>query len=152
MTRSIRNNISSATAALCPASFGTFLWLFFSYFASHPAMPNAELGLVNALNNHGAHVYVSDRETTGLTLLMWMFFVGLLATLTIVPKDPVLPAPTTPRWITFIGARARIDLANPTPRLKAIFLCSFAFYLAAICFVGPSLVRFIVAHGIVLHL
>jgi hypothetical protein len=62
--------IAAASAALCPASFGTFLWLFFAYFSSHPAKPNAALGFVHALNHHGSYVYLSDAESTGLALLM----------------------------------------------------------------------------------
>src|SRR6202040_3286765 len=120
MKRSIRYDVASATAALCPASFGTYLWLFFAYFSSHPTKPNAELGFVRALNNHGSYVYLSDTGATGLALLLFGFFVGLLATGVIVPKDPF----------------GKADFANATPRMKIVFLCSLAFYLAVVLLVG----------------
>ena len=138
MKRSIRNDVASATVALCVASFGTFLWLFFAYFSSHPTKPNVELGFVRALNNHGSFVYLSDTESTGLALLMLGFFVGLLAAGVIVPKDP-------------FGA-LKADFAPAIPRMKIIFLCSLVFYLAVIWLVGPALVRLVVSQGIVLHI
>jgi hypothetical protein len=127
------------------------MWLFFTYFSSNPTKPNAELGFVHALNNHGSYVYTSDTQSTGLALLMMAFFAGFLAGVVIVPKDPVLPPPGTPRWITHVSGVAKTDLSNPTPRLKIIFLCSLALYLAIIWFAGPSIVRLLVSHGIVLH-
>ena len=138
MKRSIRNDVASATVALCLTSFGTFLWLFFAYFSSHPTKPNAELGFVRALNNHGSYVYLSDTESTGLALLILGFFVGLLATGVIAPKDP-------------FGA-VKADFATAIPRMKIIFLCSLVFYLAVIWLVGPALVRLVVSQGIVLHI
>jgi hypothetical protein len=53
--------------------------LFFAYFSSHPAKPNAALGFVHALNNHGSYVYLSDAESTGVALLMNVFMIGFLA-------------------------------------------------------------------------
>jgi hypothetical protein len=54
------------------------LWnaLFFvdQLLNSHPAAPNSALGLVNALNNHGSYVYLSDAEWVGLSLLRMLFF------------------------------------------------------------------------------
>lgn len=88
MARSCRYDIAAATAALCPASFGTFLWLFFAYFSSHPTKPNRALGFVYALNNHGSYVYLSDTESTGLALLLNLFMAGIFCALVIVPKDP----------------------------------------------------------------
>jgi hypothetical protein len=150
MPRSFRYDIAAATAALCPASFGTFLWLFFAYFSSHPAKPNAALGFVHALNNHGSYVYLSDAESTCLALLMNVFMIGLFGMFAILPKDPALAPPGTGRWLTHFYL-SKTDLANPTPRLKAIFLCSLVFYLAVIYLAGPAIVRFVVSRGIVLQ-
>jgi hypothetical protein len=151
MSRSVRNDIASATAALCPASLGSFFWLAFTYFSSRPTEPNTELGLTQRLSNHGSYVYLSNTESTGMVLLMMAFFAGLLATLIFVPKDPILPPPGTPKWITFVGGSAKTDLANPTPRLKVIFLCSLAFYLSVIWFAGPAISSLAVSQGVVLH-
>ena len=150
MPRSFRYDIAAATAARCPASFATFLGLFFACFSSHPAKPNAALGYVHALNNHGSYVYLSDAESTGLALLMKVFMIGLFGMFAILPKDPALAPSGTARWLTYFYV-AKTDLANPTPRLKAIFLCSLVFYLAVIYLTGPSIVRFVVSRGIVLQ-
>jgi hypothetical protein len=150
MKRSVRYDIVSAIAALCPVSFGTFLWLFFDYFSSHPTKPDAALGFVHALNNHGSYVYLSDAESTGLALLMNVFMIGLFGAFAILPKDPALAPPGTARWLTHFYV-SKTDLANPTPRLKTIFLSSLVFYLAVIYLAGPSIVRFAVSRGIVLQ-
>jgi hypothetical protein len=150
MRRSFRYDIAAATAALCPASFGTFLGLFFAYFSAHPAKPNAALGFVHALNNHGSYVYLSDAESTGFALLRNVFMIGLFGMFRILPKDPALAPPGTARWLTHFYV-SKTDLANPTPRLKAILLSSTVFYLAVIYLAGPSIVRFVVSRGIVLQ-
>jgi hypothetical protein len=124
--------------------------LFFAYFSSHAAKPNAALGLVHALNNHGSYVYLSDAESTGLALLMNVFMIGLFGMFAILPRDPALAPPGTARWLTHFYV-SKADLASPTPRLKAIFLCSLVFYLAVIYLAGPSIVRFVVSRGIVLQ-
>ena len=120
MKRPFRTGIALAALALCPASFGTDLWLFFSYFSSHPTKPNAALGFVHALNNHGSYVYLSDTESPGLVLLMNVFLVGLFGTFALFPKEPTLAPPGTARWLTHFHV-AKTDLNNPTPRQKAIF-------------------------------
>jgi hypothetical protein len=149
MTRSVRTDLALATLALCPASFGTHLWLFFSYFSSHPTKPNAVLGLVHVPNNHGSYVYLSDTESTGLALLVNLFIVGLFGAFAIFPKDPTLAPPGTARWLTHFYV-AKADLENPTPRQKAIFLCSLVFYIAVIWLAGPMIVRLMVSRGMVL--
>jgi hypothetical protein len=123
--------------------------LFFAYFSSHPAKPNAALGFVHALNHHGCYVYLSDAESTGLALLMNVFMIGLFGMFRILPKDPALAPPGTARWLTHFYV-SKTDLANPTPRRKAIFLCSLVFCLAVIYLAGLSLVRFVVSRGMVL--
>jgi hypothetical protein len=83
---------------------------------------------------------------------MITFFAGFLLGIAIVPKYPILLPPGTPRWITHVSGGAKTDLSSPTPRLKIIFLCSLTLYLAIIWFAGPSIVRLLVSHGVVLHL
>src|SRR5262245_31048460 len=99
MKKSARYDVVSSVFALAAACFGTHLFLFFSYFDSHPAAPNSALGLVNALNNHGSYVYVSNTEWVGLSLLRMVSFVCLVSTYAILPKDPTLAPLDTPRWI-----------------------------------------------------
>jgi hypothetical protein len=132
MKRASRNEIASAASALCPASFGVYLWLFFSYFSSHPTKPNADAGFVYQLNNHGSYVYLSSTEATGLALLWVAFFAGFSSVL-------------------IAGGVVQTDLTNPTPKLKAIFLFSLVFCVAVIWLAGRSIADFFVSHGIIFH-
>lgn len=150
MSRQIRNQLATATFALCFASFGTYLWLFFSYFSSRPRQPHPELGLVHVLNNHGSYVYISAAESTGLAMLMIAFFVGFCLTFAIVPKEAILPPPGTPRWLTYVSAQYNTDLAEPTRRLKAIFCCALISYLGIFYLAGSSIADFVVRHGVIL--
>jgi hypothetical protein len=149
MTRSRRTEVALATAALCAASFLTDLFLFFTYLGSHPTKPNAALGFVRALNNHGSYVYLTDTESTGLVLLGDVFFVGFFAAFAILPKDPSLAPPGTARWLAHLYVAKDNFGDNSTPRQKAVFLCALLFYLAVIWLAGPILVRFMVSRGIV---
>jgi hypothetical protein len=129
MPRSFRYDIAAATAALCPASLGTFLWLFFAYFSSRPAKPNATLGFVHALNNHGSYVYLSDAESTGLALLMNVFMIGLFGMFAILPKDPALAPPGTARWLAhFLCLKDRFgqpysSIKSHLPVLSRVLSC-----------------------------
>jgi hypothetical protein len=142
-----RYDIVSAIAPLCAASGGTQLFLFFAYFSSHPTTPNAALGFVHALNNHGSYVYISDTESTGLSLLMNVFFAGLVGMFVVVPKNPAPPG--TARWVTHFNFARPDYLASHTIRQKTIFLCSLMFYLAVIWLAGPWIVRLVVSRGFV---
>src|SRR5450755_2181200 len=79
---------------------------------------------------------------------MDVFIVGLFGAFAMFPKDPALAPPGTARWLAHFYV-AKEDL-EPTPRLKAIFLCSIFFYLAVIWLAGPMIVHLMVSRGIVL--
>jgi hypothetical protein len=149
MTRQLRNNVALFFFALCPASFGAHLWLFYRYFSARPSHPIPELGLVHPLSNHGAYVYISDGESTGLAFLFGAFLVGFTAAVGIVPKKLIFPRPSTPRWITYLPS-FETDLANPTPTRYVVMAAAFMFHLAIIIFAGRSIVSFAVSHGIIL--
>jgi hypothetical protein len=151
MYREIRNYIAAAILALCPASFGVNLWLFFGYFSSRPPQPHPELGLVYVLNNHGSYVYISATESTGLAMLMIAFFAGFFGAIALVPKEAILPPPGTPRWITRISAQFDIFIGTPKRRLMIIFYCALICYLAIIYVAGPSIAEFVVSHGVILR-
>ncbi|HXL98301.1 MAG TPA: hypothetical protein VN932_00105 [Rhizomicrobium sp.] len=148
--RSVRTDIAAALISVCGPSFGTYLWLFYAYFSSHPSRPDGGRGFVHPLDNHGAYVFISDAEATGLSLLMVLFVVGFIGALLVVPKEPVIPPPSTPRWITYVGGRYKTGLDEATPRLTAIFWISAGIYLSLIRFLGPAVVGFLVHRGIVL--
>src|ERR1700690_2454727 len=152
MKRSARFYFVSSIGALAAACLGTELGLWISYFNSHPAAPNSALGLVNALNNHGSYVYLSDTEWVGLSLLRMVFFACVVSTYAILPKDPTLAPPDTPRWVAHSFYVAKTNWVSAPPRLKTIFLCSIVFYLAVIYLAGPLVVHFLVSHRIILEM
>jgi hypothetical protein len=127
--RSSKSDVGAALVALALASFGTHLWIFHSYFSSHPRWPIAEGGFVYALNNHGSHVYVTDREVTGLGLLSLTFLISILVVGIVV---------------------GRTELAKATTRSTTIIACSLPLYIGAIYFFGQSIASFFVSHGIIL--
>jgi hypothetical protein len=146
MRRSARYDVVSALFALCAASFGTEMFLFFGYFNSHPTKPNPALGFIHALNNHGSYVYLSETEWTGLSLLKSVFFVGLVGIFVVLPKDPTLAPPGTARWLTHFYV-AQDQLANRLRRHKIIFLCAILFFVSLIYWAGPFITQFLVSRG-----
>lgn len=149
MKKSVRYDVVSSIFALGVTCTVTHLFLSFSYFNSHPTAPNYALGLVNALNNHGSHVYLSDTEWVGLSLLRMVCFACLVSTYAILPKDPTLAPPDTPRWIAH---SFYVAMVKPPPRMKTIFLCSIAFYLAVIYLAGYSIAHLFASHHIILEM
>jgi hypothetical protein len=152
MKKSVRYDVASSIFALAAASFGTELVLYFSYFNSHPAVPDGALGLIHALNNHGSYVYLSDTEWVGLSLLRAVFFACGVSTFVILPKDPTLAPTGTPRWIAHSFYVAKTDTVGIPSRLKTIFLCSIVLSLAVIYLAGPSIVHLFVSHRIILEM
>jgi hypothetical protein len=150
MNRQLRNDVAATIFGLFFSNTGADLWLFVKYFSSRPNVPHPDMGLVYPLNNHGSYAYISITESTGLSLLHVVSFTTFFMFFLVVPKDPILPPPGTPRWLTYLGGSAKTDLANPTPRLKTIGLCSIIFWAAVIYFAGHSIVDFVVSEGIIL--
>jgi len=83
---------------------------------------------------------------------MIAFLIGFAMSVAIVPKEFITPAPGTPKWMTYVTASFRTDLARPDRRLKIVMTCAAAIYLALIVMAGPIFTRFLVSHGMVLHL
>jgi hypothetical protein len=138
MRRQARNYIAMACFALLIVGFPSNLWLFFKYQSIRPSYPRPELGFVHFLNNHGAGVYVSDAESTGLALLDWIALTGLLLFLIVVPKKY-----TPNAWFEH-------NLVNPTKRQYRVLWTAMACYLSIIIFAGHRIVAFVVSYGIVL--
>jgi len=77
---------------------------------------------------------------------------SILAAAIIVPKEGILPPPGTPKWVTYLSARAKTDLSHPNRRQTFLFLCAAGSWLAVIWLFGSSIARFVVSHGVVLRL
>jgi hypothetical protein len=137
--RQTRNYNATACAALCMASFPSFMWLFFKYQSIRPQQRHPELGFVHGLNNHGSLVYLTDVEATGLSFLMGMFFLGLGLFLAIVPKK------YTPTGFEH-------DLINPSREQYLVLWLAVTCYLAIIKFVGPYIVAFAVSRGLIISM
>jgi hypothetical protein len=54
--REVRRYVATGLIGVFIAAFGTNLWLTYSYIGTRPRTPNAALGLMYPLNNHGAPV------------------------------------------------------------------------------------------------
>jgi hypothetical protein len=147
-TRKVRNRIAAVTSAIPFAAFSTFMWLFFSYFSSHPKVPHPDLGLVHRLSNHGSYVYISDSEATGMSLLVLAFLIGAGLTIVIAPKEFMLPPAETPRWLTYVSASAKMDSWSANTII--LQLGFILIWLAVIWTGGPRIVDFVTSHGVVL--
>jgi hypothetical protein len=152
MKKSVRYDVVSSIFALAAACFGTHMCLWVGYFNSNPAAPDSALGLVNALNNHGSYVYLSDTEWVGLSLLRMVFCACVVTTYAALPKDPTLAPPDTPRWVARSFYVAKTGWVSAPPRLKIIFLCSIVLYIAVIYLAGPLIVHLFVSHRIILEI
>ena len=108
------------------------MWMFQSYFSSHPRMPIPDQGFVHALNNHGAYVYLRDAEATGLALLWLAFLVSFLL------------------WGSIAVGLSAVD-RSPTKRSSAIIACSTLVSVGAIYLLGQPIVASAVSHGLILN-
>jgi hypothetical protein len=144
MKRSLRSDVAMALTALWVVAFGSHLWLFESYFSIRPKRPRPDLGLVNALNNHGSYAYISDADLTGLSLLMAVFGIGVLLTVLTVPRTH------TPNWMKQAGTSS-VEWSVPRSRALLIFGSAFAIYLSIIVFAGHQIVDCVLSWGVVLR-
>lgn len=149
-SRKIRAYVAAATGAIPVAAFSSYLWLFFADFASRPNLPDPANGLLHRLNNHGSYAYISDADATALSALMLCFFLGLISTAIIAPKQHRIKAPATPLLRSTVITSTDLDI--PSWEFRAVFLGSLAVCWAIIALGGASIVKTIVAHGIVLTL
>src|SRR5580700_6112648 len=85
----LRNSIATAFAAVALASICLHVWLVSDYGRTLLTKPERELGIVHALNIHGTYVYLTDAETTGLSLTLGAFGLGIMLFAIVVPKDYV---------------------------------------------------------------
>ena len=133
----VRNAIASACYAVAFASVSLHLWLTSHYGRIFPTKSHAELGRVHALNIHGTNVFLTDTETTGLSLTLGMFVLGVVLFAIVVPKD----------HIPGVGLVA----LKKTNGLQVAVVCTvFVCYLTFAMLAGPSIVSFAVSHGLVL--
>jgi hypothetical protein len=149
MKKTLRYDLATSIFALGLACAGLQLFLLVSYFSSHPGIPDSARGLINALDNHGSYVYISDTEWVGLSLLRMVLFVCLFGTIAVLPKDPTRAPFDTPRWVAHSFYVAEPGTITTKPRIETVFVCSIVLYLAAIYLVGPLIVRLLVSHGII---
>src|SRR5690348_2520964 len=99
------------------------------------------LGMVYLLNSHGAHVYVTAAELTGLSLLMKAFLAALALSIVSAPKVFKPAGQTTPRWQRYTGVSVKIDMAaRPSSRFWRVFVFAAGVYVAVIGMAGRWIV------------
>jgi hypothetical protein len=150
MKRSTRNDIAAAVAAIAFTSFLTHLWQFSRYFSVRPAHPDRALGLVWPLYNHGAVVYLSAVESTGLALLFYVFMLGIVLVAAVIPKEYQVLPEGSPHWHSYVRGNYRTDPYEP--RRLLVMAISAVAYLAIVWGFGTSIAGFVVAEGLVLHM
>lgn len=129
---SFRKDSVATGVGLALAIFGTHMWMFHSYLASHPTIPIPDRGFVHAINNHGYHVYLTDTEATGLALLWLAFLVSILL-------------------VGSIAIRLAKSDRVPTVRSITIIACSVLISIGAIYLWGLSIAAFAVSHEVILN-
>jgi hypothetical protein len=137
MQRHIRNYFAATCFGVSLASFASYLWLFFQYQSTRPNHPRPDLGFVHSLNNHGWYVYINDVDSTGLVLLLGIFFVGFILCFIVVPK-------------TYSSKGIEHDLINPTPGQYGALWIAVMGYCGIIIFAGKHIAAFVVSRGLVL--
>ena len=135
MQRQVRNYIAAACFGVSLASFASYLWLFFQYQSTRPNYPKPDLGFVHGLNNHGWYVYINDVDSTGLALLLGVFFVGFLLCFIVVPK-------------TYSSKGIEHGLGEPG-HYKALWIGAIC-CCGVIIFAGKHIAALIVSQGLVL--
>jgi hypothetical protein len=146
-SRTLRNHISIFLTALFVVTFISQIALYLFYFSNRPSMPIAEGGYLYPLSGNGLYAYLTDVESAGMTLLFSVAFFSVLLAFAITLKRIIDPPPSTPRWMTYLGASFKTDLARPTRQMKMLFGWSFVFWLLIIYFAGTSIARYAVSSG-----
>ena len=128
----MREYIAAACVGICGATFLSFMWLFGDYQSNRPRQPQPQVGWVYPLSNHGAIVYITDVEATGLYFLFFAFF---------------LPFGLAGACIT-----TGKGLDNPTRRQYLVALAAGACYVIVIVDWGHQIASFAVSHDLMLSL
>jgi hypothetical protein len=122
MNRQVRNCLATCLSSACFASFASNLWLFYSYFSTHPNHPIPEQGFVHASNHSDSYVYLSDAESTGMALLSILFFFGFTVAFIVSPKKYTLRPPSLARGEnSWQAGNIEIDDSIPRRRHWSIF-------------------------------
>lgn len=146
----IRPVITATAMALAVTSFAAHVILFQEYHATRPTHPDPAAGLIYESSNHGHHVYLSAAEMTGLSGLIYLFFLGFLLAVIAAPKTfRILPSPP---YQPVGPVKWRLDTQQPaTPLTLAAFLGTIAVTATLIYLTGPWAETALAASGIVLR-
>jgi hypothetical protein len=147
--RDLRNKIATIGFALSMASFGSFFFLSeVVYRMTRFTQANSELGFVHPWRISGARIYLSAAEAMGLNFLGVAFIVGLVLFLVVVPKAFVREIISTPEGFRNQTVYTH-DLVSPTSQQYKLLVKAIIGHLGIIFLVGPRIVDFALAHGIV---
>jgi len=147
----LRNYLGIAFLALGFACFATLIALSLSYSASNPIRPNAGLGFVHPLNNHGKVVYLTDAQATGRGLLLVTFAVGVLVGGLMTPKEVhFVPPPAPPLEPGWTAARTRTVVPVAFRGQRMVFAASLIGSFILITLVSRYVVDLALSRGLVL--
>lgn len=128
----MREYIAAACVGIGMTTFLSFMWLFFDYQANRPRQPQPQVGRVYPLSNHGAIVYKTDVEATGLYFLFFAFFL--------------------PFGLAGFCITTGKGLANPSRKQYLVGLAAGVCYLIIVIDWGHQIAAFAVSHGLILSL
>ncbi len=146
--REVRRYLASGLIGVFMAAFGTNIWLTHSYIGTRPRIPNAALGLVYPLNNHGTYYYLSATELASVKLAFWCGWLTVMLVVVVVPKDFIIPPPQTPRWVTHVSVHFKTGLEEFSLSYFAIMVSALVVSLAAISLFGRDLAQVAAVYGI----
>ncbi len=149
--REARRYVASILLGLVIANTGTNFWLTYKYIATRPTVPDKTLGLIHPLNNHGTYYYLTTIESASVNLTFWLAWFVFMLVLIVVPKDFLIPPPSTPRWVSRVSASFRTGLEQFKLGYFAAMAAGFLMSIAICILFGADLVRFAIAHGVVAH-
>lgn len=121
--------------------------MFFSclnqYISTQPSEPRPDLGLIYQIKNHGAFNYISAAQATGLSLMVLILFLCILATIIVIPKNLDASLPN--------GRLSMATFDKPSWRMVGLVWAAFCLGVAVLAFAGTWVADAIVSTGIVLH-
>ena len=133
--RSHRRDLAAISAAFAVASFGYHIYLWSHFMESQPREPNASLGLIYPMNNHGWYYYLSAAQATQLAILIYASIAFSLLAFAV-----NLPVPTKQPW-------ERYATVSQLP--WKYFVGSLIVSVGTLWLASPYLASFLVSKGII---
>jgi len=145
LRRTNRWDIIAAAMGVAFASFGYFLFLWFSFMNSQPRNPVPAQGLIYPMNNHGGYYYLSAEQVTQLSMPHIIFAAILVLGFTGAFLFKIPLTPVRAPWEKYTVYPQGMAIGTPK-----IFYVSFVIFFTAWWLLSPHVASFLVSKGIIL--